>query len=218
MPSRAVLAARLRKRSKDSVDRALKELVRVGAVVVQRRRDGNVYLTNRYIVRSTPPLCRPGRPQASDVSEQRDTPSSGDASRGERGGRKSAATQEAPEGGRNSAATPGRTDAATVAADLRLNPECLTQREPPPPSPSVASAGGGRGGRGAGAAHVAGENSLDRLLEVLDVETVDDVAAKCRDARRRLGLPAARWTPKVVADVLAAAVFDHGWPGRAAIP
>src|SRR3954466_8530656 len=46
MPSRAVLAARLRKRSKDSVDRALKELVRVGAVVVRRRRDGNVYLTN----------------------------------------------------------------------------------------------------------------------------------------------------------------------------
>src|SRR3954463_8293323 len=91
MPSRAVLAARLRKRSKDSVDRALKELVRVGAVVVQRRRDGNVYLTNRYIVRSTLPLRRPGRRQASDVSEQRDTPSSGDASRAERGGRNSAA-------------------------------------------------------------------------------------------------------------------------------
>src|ERR671939_1828938 len=49
MPSRATLATRLRKRSKESVDRALKELVRVGAVVVQPRRDGSLNLTNRYI-------------------------------------------------------------------------------------------------------------------------------------------------------------------------
>jgi hypothetical protein len=33
-----------------------------------------------------------------------------------------------------------------------------------------------------------------------------------------LGLPTARWTPKVVADVLAAAVLEHGWPAPAAIP
>jgi hypothetical protein len=33
------------------------------------------------------------------------------------------------------AATPGRTVAATLAADLRPNPEVLTQREPPPPRP-----------------------------------------------------------------------------------
>jgi hypothetical protein len=121
MPGRALLAARLRKRSKDSVDRALKELVRVGAVVVRRRRDGNVYLTNCYIVRSTPPPRRRARPRTSDIDEWADTPSSGNEPRAETGGRKSAATGKAPGGRRNSAATPGRTDAATVAADLRPN-------------------------------------------------------------------------------------------------
>jgi hypothetical protein len=40
MPSRAPLARRLHKRSVDSVDRALKELVGIGAVVVERRRQG----------------------------------------------------------------------------------------------------------------------------------------------------------------------------------
>jgi len=38
MPSRALLARRLKKRSVDSVDRVLKELVGIGAVVVERRR------------------------------------------------------------------------------------------------------------------------------------------------------------------------------------
>src|SRR3954471_727114 len=72
MPSRAVLAARLRKRSKDSVDRALKELVRLGAVVVQRRRDGNLNLTNRYVVRSTPRL-RPEPTEPPEAQEQADS-------------------------------------------------------------------------------------------------------------------------------------------------
>src|SRR3954447_4698798 len=58
MPGRRLLAARLQKRSRDSVDRALKELVRVGAVVVQHRRQGPVNLPNRYVVRSTPPQRR----------------------------------------------------------------------------------------------------------------------------------------------------------------
>src|SRR5215218_1524552 len=55
MPGRRLLASRLHKRSRDSVDRALKELVGVGAVLVQHRRQGPVNLTNRYVVRSTPP-------------------------------------------------------------------------------------------------------------------------------------------------------------------
>ena len=38
MPGRALLARRLHKGSKDTVDRALKELVAIGAVVVERRR------------------------------------------------------------------------------------------------------------------------------------------------------------------------------------
>src|SRR4051794_37361156 len=55
MPGRRLLASRLHKRSRDSVDRALKELVAIGAVLVQHRRHGPVNLTNRYVVRSTPP-------------------------------------------------------------------------------------------------------------------------------------------------------------------
>ncbi len=61
MPSRRTLADRLRKKSVDSVDRALKELVAVGAVEVTRRSRDGLNLTNRYLVRST----RPGRPEAS---------------------------------------------------------------------------------------------------------------------------------------------------------
>src|SRR4051795_9316790 len=63
MPGRRLLASRLHKRSTDSVDRALKELVGIGAVVVQHRRQGSVNLTNRYVVRSTPPQRRPVLPE-----------------------------------------------------------------------------------------------------------------------------------------------------------
>src|SRR5215213_591224 len=59
MPGRRLLAGRLHKRSRDSVDRALKELVGIGAVIVQHRRQGAVNLTNRYVVRSTPPQRAP---------------------------------------------------------------------------------------------------------------------------------------------------------------
>src|SRR3954454_3865714 len=62
MPGRRLLASRLHKLSTDSVDRALKELVGIGAVVVQHRRHGPVNLTNRYVVRSTPPQRRPVPP------------------------------------------------------------------------------------------------------------------------------------------------------------
>lgn len=68
MPGRALLAQRLRKTSTDTVDRALKELVRVGAVTVERRRVGKQNLTNRYHVRTTPPgrksAATPGRRNA----------------------------------------------------------------------------------------------------------------------------------------------------------
>ena len=55
MPGRALLARRLHKSSKDTVDRALKELVGIGAGSVERRRSGRQNLTNRYHLRSTPP-------------------------------------------------------------------------------------------------------------------------------------------------------------------
>jgi hypothetical protein len=109
MPSRATLARRLRKRSVDTVDRAMKELVAAGAVVVERRRDGKQNLTNRYHVRTS----GPGRTDAATSSA------------GARG-RSNAGT------GQVRAATPDRTDPATPAAAMRPDPEPLTQEQPPP--------------------------------------------------------------------------------------
>src|SRR4051795_4648584 len=57
MPGRTTLARRLHKHSTDTVDRALKELVALGAVAVEHGRDGARQLTNRYLVRT-------GRPHA----------------------------------------------------------------------------------------------------------------------------------------------------------
>ena len=110
MPSRATLARRLHKRSVDTVDRAMKELVECGAVVVERRRDGRQNLTNRYHVRTS------GGSRTSSA-----TPS--------------ATTADAPglaAGGPARSPTPGRTGAATPAASVRPDPDSLTQTTPPP--------------------------------------------------------------------------------------
>jgi hypothetical protein len=117
MPGRALLAKRLHKASKDTVDRALKELVGIGAVVIERRRAGRQNLTNRYHVRST----LPGRTDAA-------TPP----------GRNAAATPP----GRTDAATPGRTRRARVAAATRPDPEVLTEKEPPPTPPAALPSSG----------------------------------------------------------------------------
>src|SRR3954447_4798815 len=129
MPGRRLLASRLHKRCTDSVDRALKELVGIGAVVVQHRRQGTVNLTNRYVVRSTPAQRRPlpavvEEPDAAPDSALAAAPTA-----------ETTTATVADGGGRKFAATPGRRDAATLAANLRPNPEVLTQRKPPPPRP-----------------------------------------------------------------------------------
>ena len=116
MPGRALLAARLHK-STDTVDRALKELVAAGAVVIERRRRGRVNLTNRYHLMSSPPSASRGACTGG-------------------GGRMGAATPP----GRRSAATPGRTPAPTLAASVRPDPEVSTERTPPP-TPSQAGGG-----------------------------------------------------------------------------
>ena len=105
MPSRATLARRLRKRSTDSVDRAMKELVGIGAVRVEHRYDGAQRLTNAYHVRTS----RPGRNEPPTPDEA--------------GSRKSAATPA-------KSARGGRTDAGRVAADSGHDPEHLTQSTP----------------------------------------------------------------------------------------
>lgn len=102
MPSRATLARRLRKRSTDSVDRAMKELVGIGAVRIEHRYDGARRLTNAYHLRTS-------RPSRSDPPGPTDA-----------GSRKSAATRISSTGG-------GRTDAGRVAADSGHDPEHLTQ-------------------------------------------------------------------------------------------
>ncbi|MHB8186692.1 MAG: helix-turn-helix domain-containing protein, partial [Dermatophilaceae bacterium] len=108
MPSRPTLARRLR-RSVDAVDRAMRQLTEAGIVRVEHRRSGEQFLSNRYHVRTTAP-AHPATAAG--------------------GGRVIAATPEPPEGGRISAATRGRTSTATVAADVRPNPEILTDKAP----------------------------------------------------------------------------------------
>jgi hypothetical protein len=102
MPSRTTLARRLHKKSTDTIDRALKVLVGIGAVVIEHRYDGAHRLTNAYHVRT----ARPDRTEPP-------TPFS-------RGSSRSAATPR-------KSARGGRTDAAGVAADSGHDPEHLTQ-------------------------------------------------------------------------------------------
>lgn len=113
MPSRSTLARRLRKKSTDSVDRAMKELVSIGAVRIEHRYDGAQRLTNAYHLRTS----RPGRAEP---------PTPGGAS-----SRTSAATP-------TKAARDGRRHAGRVAADSGDDPEHLTQStSSPDPKASV---------------------------------------------------------------------------------
>ena len=133
MPGRAVLAKRLHKSSKDTVDRALKELVGIGAVVVERWRTGRRNLTNRYHLRSTPsgdetPAARtPARPGGRRMLA------------GTSPVRIRAATH-AP----ITAATLGRNPGATLAASVRPDPEVPTESNTPPPGASSTTETNGR--------------------------------------------------------------------------
>ena len=62
MPSRTTLAWRLHKKSVDTVDRALAELVNRGAVQIEHRWAGHQRLTNRYRIRTSRPGSQ-GSPQ-----------------------------------------------------------------------------------------------------------------------------------------------------------
>jgi hypothetical protein len=83
MPSRATLAMRLKKRSTDTVDRSMRELVDLGAVQVCARYAGRERLTNQYLVRASRPTPT--------GSASPSTPSSSPTVTG--GGRKFAATR-----------------------------------------------------------------------------------------------------------------------------
>ena len=116
MPSRATLARRLRKKSTDTIDRALRELVDVGAVAVTPRWSGRERLTNAYRVRTSQPEP-PATAAEADVAPS----PPGDPVEG---GRKNAATptdaaSPIRAAGRTPRATGGRKNAAGVAAKMR---------------------------------------------------------------------------------------------------
>ena len=180
MPSRPTLARRLR-RSVDAVDRGMRQLTEAGIVRVEHRRCGEQFLSNRYHVRTTAPAH---------------------TATFEGGGRISAATPEPPEGGRIFAATPGRTSAARVAADVRPNPEVLTDK-PPPPAPS-------RPGRSSAPRAV--EEADEALLQACGITDLEALAKACMAARRVLGKPTARWTARCLGVVIKLAVVTRGWP------
>lgn len=219
MPGRALLATRLKKKSKDTVDRALKELVDIGAVVVERRRRGPVNLTNRYhlvcsppgrrsaSVRGHRPCTRGGRNSAATPTDAGTPSVAATSALAEEGGRIPAATP-----GRTNAATPGGTVAATVAAPVRPNPEVLTQEKPPPPpslgaSPEVAAADANHGGG----------FDVQGLLDACGISDLDDLSADLQRQRRLLGQPAARWTSARLVEVLHEAVTVRGWPASSAV-
>lgn len=197
MPSRSTLARRLRKKSTDTVDRAMRELVDLGAVVVENRFDGGQRLTNRYLVRTS-------RPRGGDVG----------------GSRKNAATPiraatPTSAATHSDAATGivaprgGRMDAARVAANLRHNPEFLTQSETPPP-PAVASPANAT-------ANVASwEEVADRLKAECGIGDWDAFVADCQRLRRTVGQPVGRWSGHCLLAALQLAVRGRGWPASRA--
>ena len=182
MPARSTLARRMHKKSTDTIDRAMRELVELGAVVVQHRFDGGQRLTNKYLIRTSRP---------------RDNKSGG--------GRTDAATP-------TSAATRaiegegGRIVAATVAAPVRHNPEFFTESEtPPPPAPSDS-------GTADGAESLSWAQEADRLIEHCNIDDWDGFVAQCQALRRHLGQPTGRWSQHCLHAAIQLAVRARNWP------
>ncbi len=213
MPARSTLAARLHKKSVDTVDRALAELVDLGAVQVEPRWAGRERLTNRYRIRTSRPTRNgPTSPAASGS--------------GPGGGRTDAATRTDRVGG-------GRTGRGRVAARIGQYRECSTETPPPPPpppaAPSARSAAGGGGGRsstqectrqprgtGSGVSPVEHwRRRHEALLADCGVrggQAWDDYVAQIRTARRNAGQPLTRWSPAHLLTALDLAVRGRGWP------
>jgi hypothetical protein len=189
MPSRATLARRLKKASTDTVDRALRELVALGAVEVERRRDGRLNLPNQYHVRTS-------RPHG-DQTAAATTPE---------GGRTAAANPGGPTGlpdaaSRTRAATPGRTDVPTLAAPERPDPQHFTQSNPPPPPAS----------RAPRARLLPREVDAEQLAR-LGVQDLPRLERRCLQLRRDLSKPTTRWAAPCLVMALQLAVLHRGWP------
>ena len=133
MPARTTLAARLHKKSTDTVDRALAELVQLGAVQVEPRWAGRQRLTNRYRIHTSRPSRNGPVPPATGTGPgggRTDAATPADPTESGRGGRTDAATGTDAGGG-------GRNDRGRVAARIGHDREFSTEKPPPPPAPSA---------------------------------------------------------------------------------
>lgn len=205
MPSRATLAARLHKKSSDTIDRALRELEHLGALVVEHRSTGTGRaLTNRYHLLTARPgaagtASRPAReprprgriPAAAGKPEEvllpAGTPPAGDTD------------------SRIPAAPTGRTAAARVAAQTVQDREPSTQT-PPHPNPSTSLSRDGSGGQ------PEPDEAEARLLEACRITDLRALIGQLHDHRRRLARPITPWSRRRVLAALDAAVTHHGWP------
>lgn len=187
MPARSTLAGRLHKRSTDTVDRAMRELVAAGAVQVEPRFAGRERLTNLYRVRTTRPVPTTNADSLIEASSGRRNPDT----QGDGGGRTNAATRT--DAARRASATgTSRTLATTRAANLRPNPKPLTQRTtPPPPSPPQ---------RG-----IAAECGIDDWSAFVH---------DCVTRRLNAGQPAGRWAGPCLEAALQLAVHGRAWPAK----
>jgi hypothetical protein len=192
MPARSTLARRMRKKSTDTVDRAMRELVELGAVVVQHRFDGGQRLTNKYLVRTSRPCNNGARGGRTDAATPTAAPT-----------RTAAATREDEGEG-------GRIVAAGVAAPMRHNPEFFTESStPPPPTPSdsaIADVGVPR----------SWAEEADRLIEQCGIGDWDGFVAQCQALRRQLGQPTGRWSHHCLLAAIQLAVRGRDWPAAQA--
>ncbi|HWL97359.1 MAG TPA: hypothetical protein VNP20_08435 [Nocardioidaceae bacterium] len=184
MPGRATLARRLRKKSTDTVDRAMRELVAVGAVRVEHRFAGRQRLTNRYHVRTS----RPRSPN--NVGE---VPSGG--------GRADTATGSGDgRSGSVAAATGGRKDAPRVAATTGEDREHSTQSIHPPPPP--------------GAPVRSWEHRRQDLLRDCGVADWAALVADVQALRAQAGCSTGRWREQQLLASIDLAVRGRGWPAQ----
>jgi len=210
MPSRATLAARLHKKSTDTIDRALRELEHFGALAVEHRATGTGRaLTNRYHLLTT----RPGGNPAESAVRRRSSPTA--AAPGEdRDASPPAATRSPGDSdGRTHAAPTGRTGAPRVAAPIGQDRKPLTQT-PPHPTPSATSLrptpvdvdpADGR--------PTDGDSDAEAdLLAACGITDLRALIGQLHDHRRRLARPITPWSRRKVLAALDAAVTHHGWP------
>jgi hypothetical protein len=198
MPARSTLARRMHKKSTDTVDRAMRELVECGAVVVQHRFDGGQRLTNKYLVRTSRPRDHTSGGSGRSGGSRTDTATPAAAAN-----RPAAATSTPPGGG-------GRIVAARVAAPVRHNPEFFTESStPPPPTPSdsgIAEVGESR----------SWAEEADRLIADCGIGDWDGLVAQCQALRRHLGQPTGRWSHHCLLAAIQLAVRNRNWPAAQA--